>query len=210
MNTTTAMTAMTTDASVIPAPQEKYLAYVMKEIAKNTQAKTEINLQIKKIDGLLVNVFLVLGVNGDRTALTFAHLKMLSATIFEIIDEDLESKLLFLRTFNVEEHTGLEFQIANILQDCKSALVKIKFDKKLGKYCSVETQTPSFCEAFEIGEETGVLSVFQDCCVCYEKTITLTACNHSLCIPCWSATKCTEDEDGEENRHCPICREIII
>jgi len=199
-----------TATPVIPAHQEEYISYIMKEIADNDERRTEIDLQIKKVDGLLVNVFLVLGVNADKTQLTFAHLKIMSSTICEVIDDDVENKQLFLRAYKVAEYgTDLKFQIANVLLDCKSALGTIKFVKRVGVYCSVKTPSTSFCEAYEIGEETGVVSVFQDCCVCYDKTITLTECKHSLCIPCWGATKYTQDDDGDENRLCPICREII-
>jgi len=195
---------------VIPTIKKEYISYIMKEIADNDHNRTEIDLQIKRVDGLLVNVCLVLGVNANKTQLTFAHLKILSATVMEVINDNVEGKQLFLRAYKVAEYgTDLEFQIMNVLLDCKFALVKIKFVKKLGVFCSVETPKMSFCEAYEIGEETGVVSVFQDCCVCYDKTITLTPCKHSLCIPCWGATKYTEDEDGEEDRLCPICREII-
>lgn len=204
------MTAMTTATPVIPAHQEEYISYIMKEIAENDSHRTEIDLQIKKIDGMVVKVYLVLGVNETNTQLTFAHLKILSATVMEIINDDVENKRLFLRAYNVAEYgTDMRFQIANILLDCKLALVKVKFFKKLGVFCSVETPTMSFCEAFEVGEETGVVSVFQDCCVCYEKTLTLTPCNHSLCIPCWGKTQETEEEEGDINRLCPVCREII-
>jgi len=207
MNTIITATAMTTATPVIPAHQEEYISYIMKEIAENNGHRTGIDLQIKKVDGMDVNVYLILGVD---TQLTFAHIKILSSTIYEVINDDVENKQLFLRSFNVAEYgTDLKFQIANILLDCKLALGTIKFVKKLGVYCSVKTpHRTSFCEAYEIGEETGVVSVFQDCCVCYDKTITLTPCNHSLCIPCWGKTPESED-DGEENRLCPVCREII-
>lgn len=211
MNTAINTTAMTSATPVIPALQEAFIAHIMKEIAEEEGRRVEIDLQIKKVDGMLVNVVLVLGTNPDKTQLNFSHLKIMSATVMETMCDDIDYKRLFMRTFKVEEYgTDLRFQVANILLDCKLALCKIKFVKKLGVFCSVETPKMSFCEAFEIGEETGVVSVFQDCCVCYEKTITLTDCKHSLCIPCWGATNYTQDEDGDgENRLCPICREII-
>lgn len=211
MNTAINTTAMTSATPVIPAVQEAFIAYVMKEIAEDDGRRVEIDLQIKKVDGMLVNVVLVLGTNPNKTQLNFAHLKIMSATVMEEVCHDIDYKRLFMRTYKVEEYgTDLKFQVANVLLDCKLALCKIKFVKKLGVFCSVETPTTSFCEAFEIGEETGVVSVFDDCCVCYDKTITITPCKHSLCIPCWSKIEDTEDEEGESsNRLCPVCREII-
>jgi hypothetical protein len=196
--------------SVIPQMHESFIAYVLNEIAGTNENRTEINLNIKKVDGLPVIVILVLGTNEDKTRLTFAHLKITSSIVEEIIDDDIDNKQLFLRVYNVAEYgTDLKFQVANVLLDCKLALVKVKFNKLLGVFSS-ESPPISFCDAFEIGAETGVISVFEDCCVCYEKTKTLTPCNHSLCIPCWGETKYTRDDDGDENRLCPICRELIF
>ena len=197
--------------SVIAPMQDSFIAYVLNEIADNDHNRTEIDLQIKKVDGMDVKVYLVLGVNADKTQLTFAHLKIMSSTIEEIIDDDVDNKQLFLRVYNVAEYgTDLKFQVANVLLDCKLALVKVKFNKLLGVFSSESPPVYSFCDAFEIGAETGVISVFEDCCVCYEKTKTLTPCNHNLCIPCWGETKYTRDDDGDENRLCPICRELIF
>jgi hypothetical protein len=211
MNTEINTTAMTSATPVIPSLKDAFVAYVMNEIAEDNERRVEIDLQIKKVDGMLVNVVLVLGTIANKTQLNFAHLKIMSATIMEECNGDIDYKRLFLRTYRVEEYgTDLRFQVANVLLDCKLALCKIKFVKKLGVFCSVETPTTSFCEAFEIGEETGVVSVFQDCCVCYDKTITKTPCNHPLCIPCWGQIKDTESEDDDcSNRLCPVCREII-
>ena len=44
-----------------------------------------------------------------------------------------------------------------------------------------------------------------NCVVCYEKTITVTSCNHSVCIPCAINIKRDQDDDAL----CPICREVM-
>lgn len=37
-----------------------------------------------------------------------------------------------------------------------------------------------------------------ECCVCYDKTLTKTSCNHFLCVECWTKIKNTSE--------CPYCR----
>jgi len=39
---------------------------------------------------------------------------------------------------------------------------------------------------------------YDECCVCYDKTITKTSCEHYLCVECWINIKNTNE--------CPICR----
>ena len=191
--------------------QEEYTTYIMGEVL-NGDRRTKIDLHIKKIDGLDVNVYLLLGVNDAKTKLSFAYLNIMSSTVMETTTDDLEYKRLFVRVFNVNEYgTDLKYQIGNILLDCKLALVKVRFSKLLGLFLSETAPQLSFCQAFEIGYETGVISVFEDCCVCYEKTKTLTDCKHSLCIPCWAKIERQEDEDEDLdcNKLCPICRAVI-
>jgi hypothetical protein len=49
-----------------------------------------------------------------------------------------------------------------------------------------------------------------DCCICMEvKVLTKTDCNHYLCIPCYQQIRLVPDEEYDEKRACPICREHI-
>jgi hypothetical protein len=49
----------------------------------------------------------------------------------------------------------------------------------------------------------------QECCVCYEKTKTLTACNHTVCVCCWDKLEVVENDEMMLVRKCPICREDL-
>lgn len=53
-------------------------------------------------------------------------------------------------------------------------------------------------------ELNGMYLLGEECSVCFEKTITKTPCNHSLCIHCWNKI-------GNRNYLlCPICRQQIF
>ena len=175
-------------------------------IESNNEVK--VDLQIRKIDGVEVGVDLRFDMAD--TFLERAVLIIDSSEVFDVCgDCDIQHKRLFTKPFKVtKNNTELYAQVASILLECKTILTTIKFSKLLGVFC-IEAPAPSFCEAFDISDETGVISIFEECCVCYEKTITLTSCNHTLCVPCWSKIRYTQDEDGDEVKHCPVCRANI-
>jgi hypothetical protein len=50
---------------------------------------------------------------------------------------------------------------------------------------------------------------YEECCVCQELTGTKTECEHHLCLLCMSSLHEVEDEDGDEVKKCPMCRETI-
>jgi len=173
-----------------------------------SNAEVRIDLQIRKLDG--VDVGVDLHFDMANTFLERAFLKIHSTDVYEVVDDcDIQEKRLFTKVFKfTKDSTQLYAQVASILLECKTILTTIKFSKLLGVF-TTQAPTPSFCEAFDISNETGVISIFEECCVCYEKTITLTSCNHALCIPCWSKTRYTRDEEGDQVKLCPTCRANI-
>lgn len=58
-------------------------------------------------------------------------------------------------------------------------------DTKINNFIGLDTFG---CEYSDSGE----------CCVCYDKTLTKTSCNHFLCVECWTKIKNTSE--------CPYCR----
>jgi len=76
-------------------------------------------------------------------------------------------------------------------------LRRLKFSKLIGDFYDPEDE----CEYAKLeNEELAVaagLSFFDDCCVCQEKTQTLTECGHALCHECWNRI---------ERHVCPMCR----
>jgi len=203
--------------------QQAMIDSIIKSVKNNTLFRSEsswrneVDLYIKQIDDIDVNVALVLGgyYCEDRFKLNFAHLKIDSSKIQECNDDDIENKTLFCQSFSPLKHChhDLKCQIANILLGCVTVITTAKFNKMIGRFTTISPQTFSFCEAYVISIDSGVVSVFEDCTVCYDKTKTLTPCNHVLCIPCWAKIKETPEEDDDEDeystRKCPVCRAII-
>lgn len=192
--------------------QESMINHICEKVRALRGNHVEINLQIIEIDGIDVAVHLVLGVNDDSTFITYSHLKIESSKIQEIREDCAEQKRLL--TIPLKNHQQeLKQQISSLLLQCKLNLESIKFSKLFGVFCSVDKiplQTYSFCQAFNIEEETGIISKFGDCCICFDKTNTRTPCKHALCIPCWAKINYKEDDDlGDNVRDCPICRANI-
>jgi hypothetical protein len=205
--------------------QQAMVDSIMRTIqSSSSNWRNEIDLHIKQIDGIDVNVALVLGgyYCEDLYKLNFAHLKIDSSNIQECNNDDIENKTLFCQSFSTTKHFGqrpvfdeanteLKWQITNILLECVPVITTIKFSKMIGRFTTIPPQTFSFCEAYGISINSGVVSVFEECAVCYDKTKTLTPCNHALCIPCWEKIKETPEEDEEDysTRKCPVCRTTI-
>ena len=121
---------------------------------------------------------------------------------------------------NGEEIQLLDFQRSFIKMN--EVLREIKFDKV---QCSFEDKQTTKEQVAFYGQqhkmELALACVFenntnlkerkrhcQECSVCYEKTKTLTACNHSLCVCCWDKLAEVVDDDVTV-RKCPICREDL-
>ena len=89
-------------------------------------------------------------------------------------------------------------EINNLLSKLKTDMEKFKFDKLTGKFIK---------DAEKITANNIGIDIFGDnylncaeCCVCYEKTCTLTDCSHNLCVECWSNVK---------KKECPLCRKYL-
>jgi len=113
--------------------------------------------------------------------------------------------------------------IIELIKILNETLKNLKFDKLTGKIVELDNQNLDIdfwnclipkCDYIE--------SVFEECCVCYEKTETeLKCCKKKLCIQCWDKLKlrycneCDEKNNGNcENvwcgyRACPCCRKSI-
>ena len=203
--------------------QQAMVDSIIRSVKINTSSswRNEIDLCIKQIDNIDVNVALVLGGYycecEDRINLIFAHLKINSSKIQECNDDDdIENITLFCQGFSItKQSVGLQpdfkWQVGNILLECVPVITTAKFSKMIGRFFIIPPQTFSFCEAYGISTDSGVVSLFEDCTVCYDKTKTLTPCNHVLCIPCWAKIKETPEEDEEDysTRKCPVCRATI-
>ncbi len=97
-------------------------------------------------------------------------------------------------TYSLDSKEFSSEKIKSYLLEIKEILTKLELNKFLG--CLVTDQ--------QINQEYLGFDIFDgeymdtnECCVCLDKTITKTNCEHALCIECW--TKLKKDE-------CPMCR----
>lgn len=111
------------------------------------------------------------------------------------IGDSCENYSLFYHRVQLKKFS-IEY-IENFLLEFKNLLKTLKFDKLYGKF-----ESNMIINTDKIGLDLFGLeySTCNDCSVCFEKTYTKTACNHSLCIECWSKMK---------NDKCPICRTYL-
>lgn len=92
------------------------------------------------------------------------------------------------------------------LKYCFDKLKKAKFNKYL---CCLEYDEITneinidnlLCEYLMIDTDNKFKIKGDDCCVCMERTITKTRCNHFICLPCFQKIKI---------RKCPICRDDLL
>lgn len=89
----------------------------------------------------------------------------------------------------------------------KNIIFKLKFDIFLGKFFIPNNEENNYLTSlFDVIESSdNIKSVGDICCVCHEKTATLTKCNHNLCVKCYSKIK----KNNGENSICPLCRKYI-
>ncbi len=96
-------------------------------------------------------------------------------------------------------YDGLTLENINtFLLELKGIIRNLKFNKLFGKF----VLSNEFCED-EFGIDIFGLEFCnaQECCVCLDKTLIKTDCEHYLCLACWSNLK---------NNSCPICRKNDI
>ena len=97
----------------------------------------------------------------------------------------------------VKTQTGIRIALSKLLNHLHKNLPNMKINKYTGKLDSVEV-----CEGF------GDKYLTDDtCCVCLDRTITKTTCNHSVCIECCSNMR---TRSPNKDLVCPLCREKFI
>jgi hypothetical protein len=138
-------------------------------------------------------------------------------------DFEVEDNTLFEEVYDREltkEPTEDAF-IQNVVKSILSNLKTLKINKISGRFSANNKQKyvekignlwSMFCHEFK--EIESVTLSFDECCVCYTFTKTMTNCNHSVCLECISKIRNETDVDQEFNTHddyknCPMCRQRI-
>ena len=134
-------------------------------------------------------------------------------------DENLKKEykeLLNTRVFKIDDHRQLtKSEYEEIQNSVKNIFKNIYFDKMFGEFLfnSNEKQNNEMYLFVDemIGDNPLIEKIYNDCCICYEKTITkVNCCKGFICIQCWSKikTKC-QICNCCNLISCPLCRNII-
>lgn len=97
----------------------------------------------------------------------------------------------------VKSPIGLRVTIGKLLTHLHKNLPRMRINKYTGKFNSVEV-----CEGFGDSYLTD-----DTCCVCLDKTMTKTTCNHSVCIECSNNMRI---RSPNKDLVCPLCRDAFI
>lgn len=89
--------------------------------------------------------------------------------------------------------------INNFLHQIKIILNTIKYNRLIGIFESDELKNIENILYLNRINKKNINPC--ECCICYEKTICTTKCNHYLCLECWSKLK---------KNDCPYCRSKFI
>ena len=183
-------------------------------INRDGSERIQIDLGIEKVCDIPVNVILRIFWSPEETHPRHAIMFIDAQDIWVTENDDIDKHTLFRQPFNVDKTILPIENVANFLQSVAQILNKIVFDKCIGEFILPESPKKNaaallFCEEFGV-TNPAVKTKLYTCCVCYDKTITRTSCDHVLCIPCWSSIKRTDDaEDCCDSKKCPICREQL-
>lgn len=166
----------------------------------NVEFKLRIPI-IQKMCNFNVNSFILIEKNFNNSQFTYK---------FEIHSKKIklnESK--YYKFFSFEQkYLSLSIKYLNkFIKYVKDILPKLYFNKLLGIFefdCVKNKNLINFSNS-EINNILG-LDIFGlkysncsgECCICYDKTITKTSCNHFICVECWT--------NINEPSICPYCR----
>jgi len=98
------------------------------------------------------------------------------------------------------DYDGIEYtkeMIIEILKNAKDIMSSLKFDRINGELKEKEELKLSNDDIEFFGTDDN------ECCVCKEKTLTKTLCQHTLCYMCW------ETIYKNKKPKCPLCRNSI-
>jgi hypothetical protein len=171
-----------------------------------------IPIPIKSIDGVICNCYIMFNKYQQWRSVSF------SAESDTVINDE-EGDML--RIYNMTEGWAPDCDFdtvakPKILQFCKNLienLPKLKLTT-FGRLSSNEDSEDNegklaLCQIFGEFENVKLKHTIEDCCVCYNKTATKTKCKHPLCCRCWFLIPEENEDTGEVEGFCPLCREDI-
>ena len=99
-------------------------------------------------------------------------------------------------TFSEEPNITRFIKTEDEFEKCFDELLHLKFDKMKNEFVDSRKEQISF-EFYSRLISPNIKLIFEDCCVCLEKTSGKTHCGHAICKICMSKLKTPS---------CPICR----
>jgi len=149
--------------------------------------------KIQKIDNILVEVVIlsrrIISDKEDKEMMTYS---ISSKNIHMDTNQYTQYVLYSSRWFDNKTKMDV-LLVEKLLTDLHEKIIKMKMDKVFGKLIT-EVDHEDFDDFIDADE----------CCVCYDKTTTLTSCEHHLCIGCW---------DQMTKKHlnaCPLCKAYLL
>ena len=143
--------------------------------------------------------------NGYRYGIEISHTKLMAS----YGRHEIGYYILYYKSQVADIEPDKIKNIINMINWGINILDTIEYDKIKGKL--IDSTQATGIQILEINNLRNklygkrIVKVNTECCVCYEQTLSVTDCNHTLCIECASnITK--EDEDDNDEYACPICR----
>ena len=124
------------------------------------------------------------------------------------VDEDVEEDINKMEDKYYNEIDGM-------LEWNKDLLNNLLYDNRQGKLIDKREPEP-LRNMLEYDDNrfayygNMIKHINNECCVCYEKTMSKTNCHHSICIQCASKIKKDISEGFEDVRKCPMCRNELF
>jgi len=145
--------------------------------------------KIQKIDNILVEVVImsrrVITLKEDKEMMTYT---INSKDIHYDMNTYMNYVLYSSGWFDNKSKLDI-LLVEKLLNHLHENILKMKLDKVFGKLIT-KVDHEDFDDFINSDE----------CCVCYEKTVTFTSCEHHLCIQCW-------DEMLQKHlKECPLCK----
>jgi len=162
---------------------------------------------IKSIHGINCDVHLNLGFGlwDDEPNDFNVVLKIVHSNMFD--SEDCEPIILYHSVIGRYKKFDRE-NISSILDKIKLELSTLQFSVYSGLL--VPYQSTRLAEIDFFQDIESINCVGEECPICKENIVaTKTECGHYLCVPCFQNIKLIQDENHDEIRKCPFCRDHI-
>jgi hypothetical protein len=176
-------------------------------------------LPIKKIDGVMVQVSVMLAADKTQKSMTLCirspFFLTKSGLELRVISEFKKDKVLVHKSPSNKKWTV--DMIEKSLVDTQRMLGQLTYDKFTNSFIENEKVVGDDVTAATLDVWGAIKNVELEgdvCCVCHDRTTSKTECGHELCLQCWSSLKIVDEEDDDETEFkgfsCPMCRGFMM